>query len=139
MENLLKKELVHRYVHTIIRMYTVHCTLASQGSEYKRKACMNLHRLLCLASGIVLEIHRYVHTIIRMYTVHCTLASQGSEYKRKACMNLHRLLCLASGIVLEIHTRILEFVSPLSYPDNSPGGQFPTVKFLVLMSGFIPW
>ena len=25
------------------------------------------------------------------------------------------------------------------YPDNSPGGQFPTVQVLVLMSGFIPW
>ena len=28
---------------------------------------------------------------------------------------------------------------PVSYPNNSPGGQFPTVQVLVLMSGFIPW
>ena len=27
----------------------------------------------------------------------------------------------------------------LPYPNNSPGGQFPTVQDLVLMSGFIPW
>ena len=26
-----------------------------------------------------------------------------------------------------------------TYPDNSPGGQFPTVQVSVLMSGFIPW
>ena len=25
------------------------------------------------------------------------------------------------------------------YPDNSPGGQFPTVQVLVLMCGCIPW
>ena len=27
----------------------------------------------------------------------------------------------------------------LPYPNNSPGGQFPTVQVLVMMSGFIPW
>ena len=27
----------------------------------------------------------------------------------------------------------------LTFGDNSPGGQFPTVQVLVLMSGFIPW
>ena len=41
-------------------------------------------------------------------------------------------------IILKVIDSICKYILK-SYPDNSPGGQFPTLQGLVLMSAFIPW
>ena len=53
-------------------------------------------------------------------------------------VNLEILASVNNTIFQVVRTKCTQ-TSIHSYPDNSPGGQFPTVQVLVLMSGFILW
>ena len=56
--------------------------------------------------------------------------------RKETCLNtlrfVHHELAPARAAVSGVEGLI-------TYPDNSPPGQFPTAQILVLMSGFIPW